>query len=208
MIGRYLDGEVPEPAGRSEFEDADRSLTDAYIRLSGMEVAIDVLSPSEALKATWTFVRKATLRRRGQPLVLAKEEEQRRRLEVVLYNLAESLRLIALLTFPATPRAAQELWRRLGIDGELIAPLLRSTAMGRSRGGVGDDDRRRAVPSSRRREVRGGPHMWFDSHCHLHLCENGSLDELSTRAGVTGQDGCDRHRGCIERTSAGNRARA
>ena len=37
----------------------------------------------------------------------------------MLYNLAESLRLIALLTFPATPRAAQELWRRLGIDGEL-----------------------------------------------------------------------------------------
>ena len=30
--------------------------------------------------------------------------------------------------------------------------------------------------------------MWFDSHCHLHLCENGSLDEVVGRArdgGVT-----------------------
>lgn len=30
--------------------------------------------------------------------------------------------------------------------------------------------------------------MWFDSHCHLHLCENGSLDEIVARAlnaGVT-----------------------
>ena len=24
--------------------------------------------------------------------------------------------------------------------------------------------------------------MWFDSHCHLHLCENGSLDEIVERA--------------------------
>ena len=38
---------------------------------------------------------------------------------MVLYNLAEALRLTALLTFPATPGAAQELWRRLGVDGEL-----------------------------------------------------------------------------------------
>ena len=121
MIGRYLDGEVPEPPSASELDEADRRLIESYDQaFRGMEVAMEALSPTEALKAAWTFVRKAnSYVEEVSPWVLAKDESQRRRLEVVLYNLAETLRLIALLTFPATPRAAQELWRRLGIDGEL-----------------------------------------------------------------------------------------
>jgi len=121
MVGRYLDERVPEPPSSDELEEADRRLIDAYDQaFAGMEAAMDALSPTEALKAAWTFVRKAnSYVEEISPWVLAKDESQRRRLEVVLYNLAESLRLIALLTFPATPRAAQELWRRLGIDGEL-----------------------------------------------------------------------------------------
>ena len=121
MIGRYLDGVVPEQPSASELDDADRRLIESYDQaFRGMEVAMEALSPTEALKAAWTFVRKAnSYVEEVSPWVLAKDEAQRRRLEVVLYNLAETLRLIALLTFPATPRAAQELWRRLGIDGEL-----------------------------------------------------------------------------------------
>ncbi|MCA1705383.1 MAG: methionine--tRNA ligase, partial [Actinobacteria bacterium] len=42
---------------------------------------------------------------------------QRRRLEVVLYMLADCLRLLALMTSPIIPRAAQGLWERLGLDG-------------------------------------------------------------------------------------------
>ena len=30
--------------------------------------------------------------------------------------------------------------------------------------------------------------MWFDSHCHLHLCETGSVDEVLTRAHDNGVD--------------------
>ena len=118
MLGRYLDGEVPRAPSDDELEGADRRLTDAYSEaLAGMGRAVDVFSPSEALKSAWTFVRKANAYvEEVAPWKLAKEAARRRRLEVVLYNLAESLRLIALLTFPATPRASQELWRRLGID--------------------------------------------------------------------------------------------
>jgi methionyl-tRNA synthetase len=121
MLGRYLDGEVPKAPSVDELEDADRRLTDTYSEaLAGMGRAADVFSPTEAVKSAWAFVRKANAYvEEVAPWKLAKEEGQRRRLEVVLYNLAESLRLIALLTSPATPRASQELWRRLGIDSEI-----------------------------------------------------------------------------------------
>jgi methionyl-tRNA synthetase len=36
----------------------------------------------------------------------------------VLYSLTDSLRQLALMTSPMTPRAAQELWRRLGLQGD------------------------------------------------------------------------------------------
>jgi methionyl-tRNA synthetase len=51
--------------------------------------------------------------------VLAKEPAQRRRLEVVLYELLDSLRLLALTTAPIMPRAAQELWHRLGLEDDV-----------------------------------------------------------------------------------------
>ncbi|CAN5785385.1 hypothetical protein BH18ACT15_BH18ACT15_14530 [soil metagenome] len=50
---------------------------------------------------------------------LAKHAGERRRLEVVLYMLADALRILALLVFPALPVAAQELWSRLGFDDAL-----------------------------------------------------------------------------------------
>ena len=52
---------------------------------------------------------------------MAKDEAQVRRLEVVLYNLVDGLRLMSLMLSPFIPRAAQELWRRLGQEGEVAA---------------------------------------------------------------------------------------
>jgi methionyl-tRNA synthetase len=121
MVGRYLDGEVPQPPSDSELEEADRRLVDAYDgALAGMKQAVEAFSPTEALKAGWTFVAKANAYvEEVAPWKLAKDDARRRRLEVVLYNLAEALRVISLLTWPATPRVSQELWRRLGIAAEI-----------------------------------------------------------------------------------------
>jgi methionyl-tRNA synthetase len=75
---------------------------------------------TEATKAMWTFVRKANAYIEAvTPWALAKDESQRRRLEVVLYQLADTLRLISMLVFPIIPRAAAELWRRLGLPGDV-----------------------------------------------------------------------------------------
>jgi methionyl-tRNA synthetase len=80
--------------------------------------AVDEIAPHDALKATWEFVRRTNAYvEEVAPWVLARDAERRRRLEVVLYRLADALRLIAMLVSPAVPRAAAELWARLGLEG-------------------------------------------------------------------------------------------
>jgi methionyl-tRNA synthetase len=51
-----------------------------------------------------------------QPWSLAKDPNQRARLEAVLYTLLESLRFIAVTLFPFMPGAAQRLWKQLGVS--------------------------------------------------------------------------------------------
>ena len=83
-----------------------------------MTAAVDDIAPHEALKSAWKFVSAANAYvEEVTPWALAKDPEQKRRLEVVLYHLADSLRLMSLMVFPAIPRAAEELWTRLGLEG-------------------------------------------------------------------------------------------
>ena len=123
MIGRYLDGMVPEPPADDELIEADRGLVDIQQRaFEDMAAAVDAIAPHEALKAAWTFVRAGNAYvEEVTPWALARDDSQRRRLEVVLYHLADSLRLMALMVFPAVPQASQELWRRLGFADEVAA---------------------------------------------------------------------------------------
>jgi methionyl-tRNA synthetase len=83
-----------------------------------MTRAIDEIAPHDACKAAWSFVRKANAYvEEVKPWALAKDPEQRRRLEVVLYQLADALRIMAVMLAPIMPRAAQELWARLDQSG-------------------------------------------------------------------------------------------
>jgi methionyl-tRNA synthetase len=118
MIDRYLEGRIPRPPEPSEITPSEKALHDAFDRaMSEMGAAFDELALHEGLKSAWSFVRKAnSYVEEVAPWALAKSGD-RRRLEIVLYELAEALRLIALLVAPTTPRAAREIWRRLGVDG-------------------------------------------------------------------------------------------
>ena len=119
MIGRYLDGVLPDPPSEDELADVDRRLIEAQkASFDDMTTAVDDLAPHDALKAAWRFVRAGNAYvEEVAPWKLAKEEGSDRRLEVVLYHLADALRLMAVMVFPAIPRAATELWSRLGLDG-------------------------------------------------------------------------------------------
>lgn len=121
MIDRYLNGRVPEPPGAEELKPAEKKLMDVKeSSFEAMRKAVHDIAPHDALKSVWALVRAANAYvEEVTPWVLAKDEAERRRLEVVLYMLADALRILALLVFPAVPIAAQELWRRLGYEDAL-----------------------------------------------------------------------------------------
>ncbi|MFN2389373.1 MAG: methionine--tRNA ligase [Actinomycetota bacterium] len=121
MIGRYRGGLVPEAPRPHEIDGNDRDLQQTFgAALDAAVAAIDAIAPHEALRAIWAFVRKANAYVEDvAPWSLAKDPGNARRLEVVLYVLADSLRLLALLVAPITPRAAQQLWERLGQPGRV-----------------------------------------------------------------------------------------
>ncbi|HEX2241169.1 MAG TPA: class I tRNA ligase family protein, partial [Actinomycetota bacterium] len=121
MITRYLGGVLPEPPGPDEYTESEHRLIDVQRRsFEQMERYVNDIAPHEALKSCWAFVRKAnSYVEEVTPWSLSKDDSDARRLEVVLYMLADALRLLALMTAPIAPRAAQELWTRLGQNGEV-----------------------------------------------------------------------------------------
>jgi methionyl-tRNA synthetase len=133
MIVRYLDGTVPEAPAGSERKPADEALEESfYGAVDAMRRSVADVAPHEALKSAWAFVRKAnSYVEEVAPWALAKGDDAatRRRLEVVLYRLADSLRLMALVLSPIVPRAAQQLWSRLGLAGEVAAGSLERDAV-------------------------------------------------------------------------------
>ena len=120
MAGRYLDGIVPPRPRRSELGPAERDLEETQRRAFGdMCRAMDDFALGEALKAVWIFVRRCNAYvEEVAPWALAKEEDPRG-LEVALYELLDALRALALMTAPITPRAAEDLWSRLGGPGSV-----------------------------------------------------------------------------------------
>ncbi len=56
-----------------------------------------------------------------KPWALAKDPARREELAAVLYVVAEGLRLLATLISPVLPLKAQEIWRRLGMERELLS---------------------------------------------------------------------------------------
>ncbi|HYI45406.1 MAG TPA: methionine--tRNA ligase [Actinomycetota bacterium] len=123
MVERYLDGRIPEAPGESEITETEEALMKAQREsYSHMVNAIDRVLPHQAAKAAWFFVRKANAYvEEVAPWALAKDPAQKRRLEVVLYQLSDALRLMSMMVSPLVPRAAQSLWERLGLEGEVAS---------------------------------------------------------------------------------------
>jgi methionyl-tRNA synthetase len=125
MIDSYFEGAVPEArleaAGdlRTTIEDVvgrvDRHLGDVQL--------------TAAVGAVWDIVAKANqyLVERA-PWALAKDPARREELAAVLYASAETLRILAVLTSPAMPRAAARLWDQLGIEEPLEGQRLPGAA--------------------------------------------------------------------------------
>ena len=77
---------------------------------------MDKFAFNMALEDIWTVVRRANKYiDETMPWVLAKDEAQKPRLDNVLHNLAESIRIISILIHPFMHTTADEIRKQLGL---------------------------------------------------------------------------------------------
>jgi len=116
MIEKYFNGVIEAPGIP---EGPDRELIELAGQIPArVEELMDRLEIADALAAIWRLVGRANkYAEETAPWALAKNPDNRSRLAAVLYNLAESLRLVTVMTAPFMPLLPQRVWPRLGIAG-------------------------------------------------------------------------------------------
>ena len=116
MISSYRDGVVPSCS------DSSSVLSEMYPEiLSRVDDAMNAYAYDEALKAIWEFIGRANkFIDETMPWKLAKEEGQEDKLNHVLLNLYEALRLSGLMIAPFMPDTARRIYAQLGLDGEPV----------------------------------------------------------------------------------------
>jgi methionyl-tRNA synthetase len=117
MTEKYVDGVVPAPPSAEDRTETDETLFGYATALpEAYEEAMSRLDYVAAMEVTWDLI-KDTNRYIEQeaPWNLAKDEETRDRLEAVLYNALEAVRIAAMFTAPIMPSTSAEVWARLGL---------------------------------------------------------------------------------------------
>jgi methionyl-tRNA synthetase len=118
MIDRYRAGTVPAAAVDATLEEDFEGVTG---RFSGL---LDRAELTQALEETWKLVRRLNRYvEETRPWDLAKDEADPERLDEVLYNLAEGLRVTTLLLVPFLPATSERLLAALGEESRELAEL-------------------------------------------------------------------------------------
>ncbi len=113
MINKYFGGEIKEPTTAGEFDD---NLKETVMNsIKKVEKSMETLHVADALDHIWTIVDRANKYiDETMPWALAKSEETMPRLQTVLYNLAESIRIIASLLVSFMPSTAKAIAEEIG----------------------------------------------------------------------------------------------
>lgn len=115
MIEKYFDGVIPAPSGR---EDEDNNLIDIALDTpKKVEKNMDNLRIPEALDSIWELINAANKYiDKTTPWILGKDADKKDRLGTVLYNLSESLRIIAVCISPYLPETSEKMYKQLNAD--------------------------------------------------------------------------------------------
>jgi len=116
MVEKYRGGVVPEATGTTEF---DASLKELAVSIADeVEARMDKLDFSNALDSIWKLVRRANKYiDETAPWILAKNEADADTLNAVLYNLCESIRIVAVMIQPFMPHTADKIFEQLHVEG-------------------------------------------------------------------------------------------
>ncbi len=117
MIGKFQQG-VIEAATTSSAVDEDLK-TGAETLVRDYSDAMENMELSRAIKLLWAFIGRANKYiDETAPWALAKDDGKKAELATVMYNLAESLRVISVLVSPFMPETAPKIWAQLGMTGD------------------------------------------------------------------------------------------
>lgn len=115
MIEKYNGGFVPDASGEEDATDQDLK-TIAVSAASKVEAHMDKFEFNLALEEIWVAVRRANKYiDENTPWVLAKDEAGKPRLDTVLHNLAETLRIVSVLIYPFMHTTSGEIRKQLGL---------------------------------------------------------------------------------------------
>ena len=111
---RYAAGQLPRPAGES-----GRLATVASDVAARYRTAMDQLRLTEAIAAVFELVDATNeFITETEPWTLSKDPGQAARLRSVLFDVAEAIRIAAVLLHPAMPRASVEILKRVGAQAD------------------------------------------------------------------------------------------
>lgn len=115
MIDKYFNGIIPKAA---EKEPIDDDLINSAVKLNEkVENSMNSLRIPEALDNVWELIGKSNKYiDETTPWILAKNENKRSRLGTVLYNLAESLRIISVCISSFLPDTSKRINEQLGVQ--------------------------------------------------------------------------------------------
>ena len=116
MIGKFCEGYVPI---QETFEEIDREFEPLAAEiLANYKCKMDSMDFQGAFAEVMRLVGRANKYiDETAPWSLAKEESSKGRLGTVLYNVAETCRVAAILLSPVLTKGAPEIWHQLGLDG-------------------------------------------------------------------------------------------
>ncbi|MCI1931531.1 MAG: methionine--tRNA ligase [Clostridia bacterium] len=116
MIDKYFKGTLPEKHMDTEFDADLKSVCSDMI--GKFESSMDKMMFSDALTVLWTFIRRTNKYiDETQPWILVRNEEDMPKLAGVLYNVAESIRIISIMLQPFMPNSPKAIFKQLCIEG-------------------------------------------------------------------------------------------
>jgi methionyl-tRNA synthetase len=115
MIGRF-NGGIIHAAGEKEALDNELAQL-AHNTAANFEKHMENMEINAALKEIWVLVSRSNKYiDETAPWTLAKDPAKRARLDTVMYNLVEVLRIVTILISPFMPTTAPKIWAQLGIE--------------------------------------------------------------------------------------------
>ncbi len=117
MIEKYNSGIVPGHSEEQEELEPDRELREAAAGAAGeVEAHMDRFEFNLALEAIWVVVRRANKYiDETTPWILARNEADKPRLDMVLHNLAEALRIVSILIHPFMHTTSVKIRKQMGL---------------------------------------------------------------------------------------------